>query len=157
MLDGQIPSDSQEFIRSLLQPQPYMLFCDKLRKFTSKEFIRLVSDLFRQFCDNAIIGPAGADEAIDILCKTSEGEYIVQCKRWQKKVGVPTVREVYGAAVKHQALGAFIVTISEFTSAARWFIIDLRPPPVRFIDGKELFDLMNQHLPTVVADILEDR
>ena len=149
--------DTYEFVKMLLTPQPYMIFRDILQKFTPKEFVGLVSDLFQQLGGTVMTGPEGADEAIDILFKTPEGDYIVQCKRWKAKVGVPTVREVYGAAVKHQAKGAFIVTVSEFTDTAKWFITDLRPPPVRLIDGKELFDLMNQHMPTVVADILEGR
>ena len=144
----------EEFIRFLVTPQPYRLFCDDiLREFTPKEFVGLVSDLFRQLGCSVMTGPEGADEAIDILCKAPEGDYIVQCKKWKAKVGVATVREVYGAAVKYQAKGAFIVTVGEFTSTAADFLIDLRPPPVRLIDGKELFDLMNQHMPTVVADI----
>lgn len=157
MSEDQITGDMQEFIRSLLRPQPYRIFCDKLLKLTPKEFVRLVSDLFRQMGDNVMTGPEGADEAIDILCKTPEGDYVVQCKRWKAKVGVPTVREVYGAALKHRALGVFIVTVSKFTPKARGFIVDLPPPPVRLIDGEKLFDLMNQYMPTVVADIRDGR
>lgn len=153
MPDSQTPNDLREWIRSLVQPQPYVIFCDILRKYTPKEFVGVVSDLFQQLGYSVMTGPAGADEVMDILCKTPEGDYIVQCKRWKAKVGVATVREVYGATVKHQAKGAFIVTVSEFTDIAKRFIKDLPPPRVRLIDGKELFDLMNQHMPTVVADI----
>ena len=152
MSNSKTPNTMEEWIRSLTKPQPYRLFCDLLRKLTPSEFVGLVSDLFQRMGANVKISPAGADEAIDILCKTPEGDYIVQCKRWKAKVGVATVREVYGAAVKCQAKGAFIVTVSEFTDTAENFTIDL-PPPVKLIDGKELFDLMNQYMPTVVADI----
>lgn len=159
--------DLLEFIRSQLRSQylrlwpPYCLFRDKLREFTSKEFEILVSDLFRQLgCNDVKISPAGADGATDILCKTSEGDYIVQCKKWKAKVGVATVREVYGAAVNRQAKGAFIVTVSKFTriAIAEKVKINLHPPPapqVLLIDGLYLFDLMNQHMPSVVADIQE--
>lgn len=144
-------SGLQEWVRSLLRPLPYMLFCDKLREFTPEEFVRLVSDLLRQMGADVKIGPVGADEAIDMLL---DGDYVVQCKKWKAKVGVATVREVYGAAVKHQVKGAVIVTVSEFTIKAERFLIDLRPP-IGLIDGKELFALMNQHMPNVVADIQE--
>ena len=147
--------DFSEFMHYLVTPQPYMVFCDILRKFTPKEFVSLVADLFREMGGNVTLGAAGPNEVIDILCKTAEGDYIVQCKKWKAKVGVPVVREVFGAAVKRQAKGVFIVAASEFTSTAVDFLIDLRPPPVRLIDGKELFDLMNQHMPSVVADIQE--
>jgi len=129
-----------------------MLFCDKLREFTPQEFVSLVSDLFRQMGGDTEIGPVGANGAIDIFLG---GDYIVQCKKWKAKVGVATVREVYGAAVKQRAKGAFIVAVSEFTDAANNFLIDLPPPTIRLIDGKKLFDLMNQHIPSVVADIQE--
>ncbi len=178
MSDEQIPSSSYESIRSLLEPQPYMVFCDKLREFTSREFESLVADLFREMGADATLSKNGPDEAIDILCKTAEGDYIVQCKKWKgKKVGVKVVREVYGVAKKKQAKGAFIVTVSEFTDKAVEFTIDRPPstiadrllligseepfnlinPPVGLIDGKELFDLMNQHMPTIVTDIIKGR
>jgi len=146
-------SDSEEWLRSLLRPMPYMLFCDKLRKFTSKEFEMLVSDLFRQLGGDVEVGPAGANEGIDILGRFTDGDFIIQCKKWKAKVGEPTVREVYGVAVKHQVKGAIIVTTSKFTREAEEFRLDLRPPAVGLIDGKELFALMNQHMPAVVADI----
>jgi len=38
-------SDLQEWWRCLLRPIPYMVFCDKLREFTSKEFEKLLEML----------------------------------------------------------------------------------------------------------------
>ncbi|GAI19820.1 unnamed protein product [marine sediment metagenome] len=148
-------SDLQEWWRSLLRPIPYRVFCDKLREFTSREFEKLVSDLFRQLGADPKISPAGANEGIDILLRFTDGDFMIQCKKWKKRVGEPTVREVYAAAAKHKVKGAIIVTTSEFTIKAMEFLIDLRPPPVGLIDGKKLFDLMNQHMPSVVADIQE--
>lgn len=148
-------SDTPKFARMIMTPAPYMIFCARLLEFTPKQFERLVSDLFRQMGADPIIGPVGANGAIDILLEFDDGDFIIQCKKWKAKVGVGTVREAYGAAVKHQVKGAFIVTTSEFTHDAKWFPIDLRPPSVALIDGKKLFDLMKQHMPSVVADIQE--
>ena len=98
---------------------------------------------------------AGPDKAIDLVCESPEiGTIIVQCKKWKGKVGVPTVREVFGAAIKHQAAAAIIVTTGEFTDPAKEFTNDLRIP-LGLVDGKQLFELMNQHMPNRVAEILK--
>jgi restriction system protein len=151
----QSSSDLDEFIRMLVTPQPYMIFCDRLRELTPKGFETLIEQLLRQMGLNVLPGGAGPDEAIDLVCEIPGGGIIiVQCKKWKRKVGVPIVREVFGAAIKHQAAGAIIVTVGEFTDPAKEFTIDLRIP-LRLIDGKELFELMNQHMPNRVADILK--
>ena len=147
-------SDLREWILSLLRPMPHRLFCDKLPKLTSKEFERLVSDFFRNAGGVVEIGPVGANGAIDIFCRFTDGDFIIQCKKWKAKVGEATVREVYGVAEKKKVKGAFIVAASEFTKGAERFVIGLSTP-VGLIDGEELFKLMNQYMPGVVADIQE--
>jgi len=145
-----------KFINYLLTPPPYRIFCDKLHGFNQQEFIQLISDLFEALGCQVTPGPKGPDETIDLMCETGSGNYTIQCKkwRWDHKVKVKDVREVYGAAVKHKAAGVLIVTTSDFTENARQFSYGLEPPRVGFIDGKQLFDLMKQHLPDVVSRIL---
>lgn len=151
----QSSSDSDEFIRMLVTPQPYMIFRDRLRELSPKGFETLIEQLLRQMGLNVLPGGTGPDEAIDLKCETPGGGIImVQCKKWKGKVGVPIVREVFGAAMRHKATGAIIVTLSEFTDPAKEFTIDLRIP-LGLIDGKQLYELMNQHMPNRVAEILK--
>jgi HJR/Mrr/RecB family endonuclease len=151
-----IPKDTNEFIRRLVRPLPYRVFCDKLLEFNAKEFEGLVADLLGSLGGQVIPSKEGADGGADLLWKISKGEYIVQCKKWEKKVGIPIVREIYGATMKSQTNGAFIVTKSEFTDWAIDFTKDLSPR-VGLIDGRLLFNLLTQIMPSIVEDIQEGR
>ncbi len=147
-----LPEDMKQFIKSLLRPLPNQIFCDKLLGKSPKYFEELIADLLRRLGGQVIPGIRGADGGIDLFVKTPQGDYIVQCKRWKRKVGVAVVREVYGIASKSEAKGAFVISVSEFTDAAVYFSENL-DPQVGLIDGRELFYLMTQIMPTVVEDI----
>ncbi|MBI2916960.1 MAG: restriction endonuclease [Chloroflexi bacterium] len=126
-----------------------------MRKRTARDFQGVIAQLLREIGGDVTPGPIGADEGVDLLWKATDGEFIVQCKKWKAKVGVPVVREVFGAAMRHKSAGAIIVTTSEFTDAAKDWTIDLRIP-LRLVDGKQLFDLMDQRMPTFVANVFKE-
>nr|WP_264178093.1 restriction endonuclease [Dechloromonas denitrificans] len=51
-----------------------------------------------------------------------QDKYLVQCKQWKvAKVGVATVRELYGVMTAERAVGGFVVASGEFTDDARSF------------------------------------
>ncbi len=148
------PEDTEQFIKSLLRPLPHEDFRDKLARYSPKEFERLVANFLQSLGGGQVIaGEQGTDGGIDLKLRTSKGYYIVQCKRWKAKVGVPIVREVYGVATNVQAKGAFIISTSKFTNDAIYYTENLSPR-VGLIDGEELFNLMTLFTPTIVEDIL---
>ncbi|MBI4287130.1 MAG: DUF2034 domain-containing protein [Chloroflexi bacterium] len=86
-----------QHVSSLVRRPPYRVFCDQLLEGSAKSFQDFIAELFRKRGFDVSPGPPGADEGVDLLLTSSEGNFIVQCKRWKGKVGVPVVREVYGA------------------------------------------------------------
>ncbi len=145
----------EEYSCVLVRLLPYGLFRDKLQEFTWREFEKLVSDLLQQLGADPEISPAGANRGIDILCRETDGDFIVQCKRWKAKVGEPTVKKVYTTAIWKKVKGAIIVTKSDFSDRAKSIVIDLCPPPVILINGEDLFHLMNQHMRSVLEEVLK--
>lgn len=145
-----------DFMTYLVTKSPNMVFHDQLLTLKYRDFESIVGQLLSKLGGNVIQGKRGADGTIDLLWNTPGGNYIIQCKKWKSKVGEKIIREVYGAAMKFNANGAFIVTTSEFSANAVNFAEDLSPK-LGLIDGKELFNLMSLLIPTVVEDITEGR
>jgi hypothetical protein len=143
-----LPTDMSEFIAELVIPFDSRVFRDRLLDSGPREFQDLVADFFRQLGGQVINGNTGADGAIDALWKTPRGDYIIQCKKRRQKVGEPVVREIFGAAAKNVAHGAFIVTTSEFINNAVQFADGVKPQ-IGLINGKELFNLVTLAMPAV--------
>ncbi|MFJ5296834.1 restriction endonuclease [Pseudomonas sp. NPDC088368] len=67
-------------------------------------------------------GGRGPDGGIDLVARKDGETYLVQCKQWRAvQVGVPVVRELYGAMAAEGAVGGFVVTSGTFTRQARDF------------------------------------
>lgn len=65
---------------------------------------------------------SGPDGGIDLVARKDGETYLVQCKQWRSvQVGVPVVRELYGAMAAEGAVGGFVVTSGTFTKQARDF------------------------------------
>ena len=64
----------------------------------------------------------GPDGGVDLIARKDGETYLVQCKQWRAtQVGVPVVRELYGAMAAEGAVGGFVVTSGTFTRPARDF------------------------------------
>ena len=102
-----------------------------------QEFEMLVGEAFRRG-GYAVTetGGGGADGGVDLVLRKDGEKFLVQCKQWKAyKVGVTTIRELYGVMAAGGATGGFVVTSGVFTQEAEFFAegrnIDL-------IDGAEL-------------------
>ena len=88
----------------------------ELNNMSWQAFEALVGEAFRRkgFAVTET-GGSGADGGID-LALSREGEtFLVQCKQWKAyKVGVKTVRELYGVMASKGAAGGFVVTSGVF-------------------------------------------
>jgi restriction system protein len=108
-----------------------------------REFEMLVGEGFRlegyAVEENHTPGP---DDGIDLVLRKSGERYLVQCKQWRAlKVGVPVVRELYGAMAAMGAAGGFVVTSGQFTAEAQEFAEGRN---LRLIDGAKLHQLLKQ-------------
>jgi len=85
-------------------------------------------------------GGGGADGGIDLALKKEGETFLVQCKQWKAlKVGVTTVRELYGVMAAEGATGGFVVTSGVFTDEARAFATGRN---IELMDGKALHALI---------------
>lgn len=116
---------------------------DILDDMSWREFEMLVGEGFRlqgyQVAENFEPGP---DDGIDLTLRKNGEKYLVQCKQWRAlKVGVPVVRELYGAMAAKGAAGGFVVTSGRFTPEAEAFASGRN---LRLLDGPQLHRLLKQ-------------
>jgi restriction system protein len=87
------------------------------------EFEDLTAEVFRRKGYRVVErGGSGPDGGVDVELRLGADKYLVQCKQWKTtKVGVATVRELYGVMAAEGAVGGFVVTSGAFTHDARTF------------------------------------
>lgn len=101
------------------------------------EFELLVGEAFRrQGYAVTESGGGGADGGVDLVLSKGGERFFVQCKQWKAfKVGVTTVRELYGVMAARGAAGGFVVTSGQFTADAQDFAAGRN---ITLIDGPAL-------------------
>lgn len=104
-----------------------------------QQFEQLVGEAFRRqgfaVKENSTAGPDGG---VDLVLHKGKEMYLVQCKQWRaQQVGVPIVRELYGAMAAVGAAGGYVVTSGRFTAEARAFANGRN---IWLVDGDELRD-----------------
>lgn len=110
---------------------------------TWQEFERLVNEFFhRRGYSVKQLGGNGPDGGVDLVASKGSDRYFVQCKQWKAyKVGVQTVRELYGVMSAQGAAGGFVITAGEFTDEAKKFVDGLN---VRLFDGTHLHKMIRE-------------
>lgn len=126
-----------------------------LNNMSWQQFEALVGESFRRK-GYAVTetGGGGADGGIDLALKKDGETFLVQCKQWKAyKVGVTTVRELYGVMAASGTTGGFVVTSGVFTDEARAFAIGRN---IELMDGEALHALIRGvSVPTKVAPVLQ--
>lgn len=127
--------------RELLDTATASESSDSLDGMSWREFEMLVGEGFRLQGYTVIEnGGPGPDGGIDLTLRKGGEKYLVQCKQWRAfKVGVPIVRELYGAMAAAGAAGGFLVTSGKFTAEAKEFASGRN---VRLLDGPMLHKLL---------------
>lgn len=114
---------------------------ESIRDLPWRQFEELVAEAFRRdgftVIENAY---AGADGGVDIRLRKSGESYLVQCKNWRKqRIGVATVREMFGVLAAESAGGVFIVCSGTFTAEAVRFA---EGKPINLVDGDKLMRMI---------------
>lgn len=106
-----------------------------------RQFEVLVGEAFRRKGYSvAETGGGGADGGVDLVLKKEGETFLVQCKQWRAlKVGVSTVRELYGVMAAKGATGGFVVTSGVFTDEAQAFA---KGQNIELLDGQALHALI---------------
>ncbi len=116
---------------------------DALEKMSWREFEGLVAETFRRQGYRVVErGGDGPDGGVDVELHMGSDKYLVQCKQWKsQKVGVATVRELYGVMTAERAVGAFVVASGAFTDEAKSFA-DGRA--IKLFDARKLRSMIGQ-------------
>ncbi len=106
-----------------------------------REFELLVGEAYRlQGFQVTETGGGGADGGVDLVLARGGEKFFVQCKQWKAyKVGVETVRELYGVMAARGATGGFVVTSGRFTKDARLFT---QGRNIQLVDGPRLLAMI---------------
>jgi restriction system protein len=124
-----------------------------------QDFERLVGEALRRrgyaVQENGANGPDGG---IDLVAREEGETYLVQCKQWRSvQVGVPVVRELYGAMAAEGAVGGFVVTSGTFTQQARDFASGRN---LQLVDGsvlKQWIAEAKKPAPRPTVEVVEER
>lgn len=114
---------------------------DALENVTWQEFEGIVAESFRQKGYQVTLrGGNGPDGGVDVELHMGRDKYLVQCKQWRAfRVGVATVRELYGVMVAERAVGGFVVTSGTFTDEALTFAMGRE---IHLVDATALLQMI---------------
>ncbi len=115
---------------------------DALRALTPSEFEQLVADTYQALGSRVShVGDTG-DHGVDLLVETQNGEkWVVQCKRWQGRVGEPVIRDLYGVMRHEEAERGVIVTTGAFTRQAR---VWAQGKPIDLHSGEDFLEIIER-------------
>jgi len=114
----------------------------KLETITPTDFEKVVGQAFEKSGYKVKRTGGPGDQGIDLVCEhlLRNEKLIVQCKRYNGKVGVEVVRDFYGTLINSKLEKGFIVTTGEFTSGAKnW----AEGKGINLIDGTELINFLS--------------
>jgi restriction system protein len=107
------------------------------------EFEMLVGEAYRlQGFQVTETGGGAPDGGVDLVLTRGGETFLVQCRQWRaSKVGVDTVRELFGVMAARGATGGFVVTSGRFTNEAKLFT---QGRNLQLVDGPRLLAMLQQ-------------
>ena len=114
---------------------------ESIRALSWRQIEQLVGEAYRRHGYLMVeTGQGGADGGVDLLLRRDGETTLVQCKHWRsQKVGVATVREMYGLMVHHRADAVKIVCTGHFSEECFAFC---RGKPIDLVNGEALLRLV---------------
>lgn len=108
-----------------------------------RQFEMLVGEVFRRKGFKVEErGGSSPDGGVDLALQLGNDLYLVQCKQWKAmRVGVATVRELYGVMAAEHAVGGFVVASGDFTEDARQFA---EGRSIELVGTNQLLDLVEE-------------
>jgi restriction system protein len=147
--DAIAPGSDDEPPALLTELSPWLL-----ERLEWKRFELLVALYFKATGVRAEATHIGADGGVDVqLYRPGEARpyAYVQCKAWEKAVGVKPVRELFGVMAANQVSEGVFVTTGGYSDDAREFAGQNR---ITAITGRDLIGRFNQLAPEARARIL---
>lgn len=111
-------------------------------------FEHIVEHLYAAMKFNTQLTPSSKDGGRDIIAASSvtgqRARLLVECKRYQGRIGVRIIRELLGVVATERANKGVLVTTADFTRGARQLEDD--DPRIELISGSRLVLLLNEYL-----------
>ena len=122
-----------------------------------KDFEYLVSEAYRRqgYAIEENLG-GGSDGGVDLVLSKDGNRTLVQCKNWKsRKVGVTTVRELFGVMTSEGGASGIVVCSEHYTKDAIEFA---KGKPITLIDGTALSRLIGavQKSPKIQPNLIRD-
>ncbi|NMP15174.1 DUF2034 domain-containing protein [Thalassotalea sp. Y01] len=118
---------------------------ERLNALTWREFEMMVAEAYKGQGYTVKETPTGADGGVDIVLHRAGEKVLVQCKQWRtQKVGVKTVRELYGVLTADNADRGIVMCSGSFTREAESFA---RGKPIELIGGDRLLRMIGAYQP----------
>lgn len=107
---------------------------------SEKELEKFSAHLFSKMGYKAQLTSTSGDHGIDVLLLNPKGQKeVVQCKQWNKQVGEPQVRDLFGTMQHEKAIRGWLVAPRGFSAPAkRW----AKGKAIDLIDDEELTKLL---------------
>ncbi|MBN8582832.1 MAG: restriction endonuclease [Anaerolineae bacterium] len=107
---------------------------------SEKELEKFSAHLFSKMGYKAQLTSSTGDHGIDVLLINPKGQKeVVQCKQWNKQVGEPQVRDLFGTMQHEKAVRGWLVAPRGFSAhAKRW----VNGKSIELIDDEELTKLL---------------
>jgi restriction system protein len=104
-----------------------LLFQEKMRrsgileidKMTGNQFEKYLGELFKFQGYKTKVTPASGDYGADLVIERNRKRIVVQAKRYKNNVGIKAVQEIYSSRKHYNASEAWVVTNSNYTTAAK--------------------------------------
>jgi restriction system protein len=116
--------------------------------FQPKEFEYLIAELYEKLGYETKLTKTSYDGGVDIIAekkKTGKKEkLLIQCKRYQYKIGVDEIRKLLGVLSDQKATKGTLITCSDYTREARR--LEKSNPRIELINISDLTRLLNLHL-----------
>lgn len=114
---------------------------EQMQRMTPIEFEQFVGWLYQERGYRVSMTVRSGDEGIDLVLLRWRKKVIVQCKRYSRTVGQPTVRDLYGSMFHAGARAAHLVTTGKFSRQAEAWAAG---KPIVLIDGHDLVAWTNK-------------
>jgi restriction system protein len=116
---------------------------ERVKRLSWPDFEQFVAEVYRrQGFHVEHTGGTQPDGGYDLVLLRDKASLLVQCKHWLAyQVGVPRVRELFGAMHKVGATGGILVTTGIFTGPAKQFAKGM---PLQLVDGEALVKLLTR-------------
>ncbi|MFI1213607.1 restriction endonuclease [Streptomyces sp. NPDC020802] len=122
-----------------------------LRSLHPRDLEFLVGALYSAMGYGVSITSQQKDGGFDVVARRRIERICIECKNWEQKVDVETVRSFCGALYPEHATMGVIVSVSGFTERGPETAVDYAKKPewinrLELVDGSSLVALLNAHL-----------